>query len=1103
MNDQYINREIAFSQPVINIGADSGNDIVLRGKTVADFHVMLHFDHNSNRWFITALNEGTHTTVNGRPVGMDPVSLQNGSLLGIGEYRLTLNLNGINTDIIIQQSNPNFSTDSGSDSDQSMQNIILAVTEAGVQEVEAGGLVEYGLTVTNAGPLVANMQLQVQGIPTAWVQIIPPVLNLNEGRKGLFTVRITPPRDSSAEAGLYNLHFVAISPNYQRETGTADSTLTVLPFSEFLVNGPSPRSVKLKKSHPESTTDLVIINNSNTRSDFFVRSYDDANDLVFSFDHGAKGLVQMQDTVSIRPGDSERVQIRIGARKLPFFGGAAKHHNYNVTVTPADRPNDTQTVIGEVQIGPMINTIWVLLFLLLAVGILLFALQPYIYSFGGPDGKRSQVILSGGSAWMSWDVSIFSEKTTIDDGSGPVEVSRSGNMYMTPSVSTTYTLKSENFLSRLLNFPHESTLKVMIIPRRPTIDMFTIDNTQLLYNAETMVRWAVGANADKVSLVANKQATELAKENYSGESKQGFVTDTLMYLNAENESGYEMKSLFVNVAKDAITLNRFTVWVRPNGVAVPSDNDTRRTTRWGSLVTSLTGNVNPRPMEQSNTLDIPDDFSAVGSGTGSMNPEQILLSGESPVPGSSVWVVPTPTAVSGDLLVSPNLSPTATPNAGVESIDLTSYVPVTQITAPDRSPEGNSYNRDFSVKLVEAVEDPLADSGYRVVDYFPDYVLQKGEQILIEWNVGGVTTVTIENLASDALQNTGGEYVYPEKSITYTLNAEVGETKKVFSLPVRVQGDGDDGEGSGLNCELKANATTLKVPGTIMLTWTGAGSNRVQLISSTKAEEENKEAEKKAEDEAKAKGETYEKKSNPELSGGVIGDWLQPSGFMRVNVDQQTTFMLKAYDGNGNVICSKTAEVKYEGGNDKADLKFKIETITDTEGIEQPEFAVGQTIQVTVSLSDYQKGKDPSGTIAVSDGVSTCSMTYPVTMCSFQAKKTGTLKVTAVYSGDDNYKKQTSQGWMTVIDKVKTETSIPTAPVKTAANLADVDVQIKWDAETAYYRFPDGIVTLTIGSGTCDIDFMMDTSTCGGVVTLSEDNTDGLMKFSVQGLVLA
>ena len=283
MDGQGFSREVAFSQSVINIGADQGNDIVLRGSSVADFHVLMHYD--SGRWSISSLNGAYRTTVNGRSLDVEGTVLQNGSIVEIGTYRLTMMLNGVNTDIIIQsQSGADVSM--SSDNIDADQNIQLEITKMDQTELEAGSAVEMELTVTNAGPLVANMQLQLQGIPSAWVQIIPPVLNLNEGRKGTFLVRISPPRNSSAQAGLYNMHFVAISPNYPQNTGIADTALTILPYSEFLISGPAPMQLKLSRGKQTDIADVVVINSSNATGNFFIQSRDDSNELNFAYQKG-------------------------------------------------------------------------------------------------------------------------------------------------------------------------------------------------------------------------------------------------------------------------------------------------------------------------------------------------------------------------------------------------------------------------------------------------------------------------------------------------------------------------------------------------------------------------------------------------------------------------------------------------------------------------------------------------------------------------------------------------------------------------------------------------------------------------------------------------
>lgn len=1093
MDGQGFSREVAFSQAVINIGADNGNDIVLSGSSVADFHVLMHYENN--RWSISPLNGAYMTTVNGRTLQAEGAPLQNGSIVEIGSYRLTMMLNGVNTDILIQSEDAgsSFMNEEGTGTDR---NILLAITKMEQTELEAGASTEIELTVTNAGPLVANMQLQLQGIPSAWVQIIPPVLNLNEGRKGSFTVRISPPRNSSAEAGMYSLHFIAISPNYPRNTGIADTSLTILPYSEFLISGPSPMQLKLTGGKQADTANFVVINNSNAAGNYFIQSRDDANELNFTYQKADSGMAAGQETISVRAGDSVQIPMEVSARKIPLLGVASKHHHYYTNVTPVDRPGDTQTIAGEVVVKPVINTMLLFLLLILAVAAVAVIFQPYIYFFDCQDSRRSQVIVAGSSAQISWDVSRFASKISMSDGQTLSDLGLKGTQYVTPTASTTYTITAENFLSKLLNITHSRTVQVLVIPKSPKIDVFSVDKNKALFGESVNLRWSVESNASSAYITTNKAANELKPDNYTGTLAQGYQSDTLISLKAQNDSGYDMKSLFINVASDNITLNRFAVWVRPNGIAVPENNDVRRTTRWGSIqltnnttqTTPRSSGVNPQPAAQSNTLEIPDNFNSTGGGTQSLNPEVLAAVGQTmPVNTYSYQPTAQADAAPAELLVSPSRQSAASPTPAAPSLQAGTDNQIIRATAaPVTSPEGSSANRDFSVKLAEVVEDPLADSGYRVISYFPDYVLQKGEQILVEWNVDGVSRVKVENLSGDDLLNNGGDYAYPDKSVTYTLTAQAGETKKAYALPVRVAGDADDGEGSGLKCDLKANATTLKVPGSVMLTWTGGGNNRVQLISSTQAEKENDEAEKKKEEEAKAKGESYEKPKNPQLSGGTIGDYLQPSGFMRVNVDKQTTFVLNAYDGNNNVICTKSVEVKYEGGNDKKDIKLAITRIADSNDVVQPVYTKGQMISYTVALTDFEKGKEPTGAVALTDGVSTCSMTLPVTTCSFQAKKTGELTLTAVYAGDDTYNKTTATAKEVVIEKLSTKTEILGA-IKPDSKLSDFVARMTITEDNPYNLSPMGVITFTVGSGSCDLDIVTDKLTCEGKVISGDD----------------
>ena len=749
----------------------------------------------------------------------------------------------------------------------------------------------------------------------------------------------------------------------------------------------------------------------------------------------------------------------------------------------------------------MIHIIWLLVVLLILGIAALFVFQPHIHKFDSIAGKRTEMILAGNAVGINWDVSRFATRITLSNGETERQVSRQGNEFVSPSVSTTYTLRAENFISslttKLFGTPApEKQFRVLLIPRRPSIDVFRTDVNRTNYSRPVRLDWAVSSNADTAVITTNKQEQSLAAENYSGNQTGTYLTDTLISLKASNASGYEEKSAFVNVIPDKINLKKLIAWVRPNGIAVPSDNNIRGTTRWGSLQLSsepaavpqtIRSAVNPQPDAQSNSITIPDNYSSAGSAQGGVNPEQQsvnrILGGSNSdglLIGSYTDGLPTAVPV-------PTSVPTAAPVTTYRSPVVSSSSSTS--SASSVSPESrSSATREFNIKLVEVIEDPLEDSGYRVIQYFPDYVLQKSEQILIEWDVEGISTVSIENLSSGNLTASGTEFAYPEKSTNYVLNAEIGDLKKSYSLPVNVAGDTEEDKGSGENCNLKASTTTLVAPGTVMLTWTGGGNDRVQLVSSVKAEEESNEAEKKKEAEAKEKGETYTKSNNIEMSGGIIGDYLQPSGFMRVNVDRQTTFVLNAFDGEGNVICSKEAEIKYTGGSDKVDLNLAITKIMDTNDVEQPYYTVGQTVQFTIALTDFKTGLEPTGSVMLTDGDSSCTMTLPKDTCAMQMKHEGTRTITAVYGGDDTYNRKTATGSILIRTKIDTETAI-TSALKSASNLADLVTSLTYDKTLAdpYKKVPTGTITFTVGSGTCDLDLSTLRVTCGGNAVKSGD----------------
>ena len=157
-------------------------------------------------------------------------------------------------------------------------------------------------------------------------------------------------------------------------------------------------------------------------------------------------------------------------------------------------------------------------------------MQPYIHQFDSLAGKRTEVILAGNSVGINWDVSRFASKIVLNNGVEERQVAREDSMFVSPQASTVYTLKAENFLSRLIGVSFEKQFRILLIPRRPTIDVFSTSTTRTNYSNPVRLDWAVSSNTDVANLVINKQAQTLAAENYSGNSTNSLTTDSLISL---------------------------------------------------------------------------------------------------------------------------------------------------------------------------------------------------------------------------------------------------------------------------------------------------------------------------------------------------------------------------------------------------------------------------------------------------------------------------------------------------------------------------------------------------------------------------------------------
>lgn len=383
-------------------------------------------------------------------------------------------------------------------------------------------------------------------------------------------------------------------------------------------------------------------------------------------------------------------------------------------------------------------------------------------------------------------------------------------------------------------------------------------------------------------------------------------------------------------------------------------------------------------------------------------------------------------------------------------------------------PEGSA--DEFTAKYAELVPDPDSVTGYKIVRYEFDRQIISGEQIMLEWEVKDAETVLLEPLSDKFISQKGAQFYFPTQSTNFTLSFSDGNQLKSYSLPISIRSEKNT-EAIAPKIDLfDANPASLTQPGKTTLSWSVSGDwTRIQLISS--------DASSNSIDSGIDK-ENINPSAISQNGGFILADYLAPTGFLSLNLKENASFILKAW--NGNLSNSSIVNVRVNPLDPPAVLKspdLKITAVFTDSG----NYTVGDTITVSTAF-DGLSSKDtiPSGTILISDGLSNCIITLPKNSCDLNLRVAGNRTITAQYSGNASYRSaQTSQN-ITVNTENKILLSIqpnlfPDKPVYT------VGEEITFTA-----GFPDFLSGQPVASGSL---FITDgISNC--LLTLPRNNCD-------------
>lgn len=276
---------------------------------------------------------------------------------------------------------------------------------------------------------------------------------------------------------------------------------------------------------------------------------------------------------------------------------------------------------------------------------------------------------------------------------------------------------------------------------------------------------------------------------------------------------------------------------------------------------------------------------------------------------------------------------------------------------------------DFTEPYVELVRDSSSEQGYSVKFYQPKRELDKGEQVMVEWDVEGTNDNTVQIAPfTDALPSKGRQPYFPQASMNFVLTAQSGDQKNLFMLPVTVF-DGTPPTAPKIDI-FRASPMSTQGPGKVQFTWSISGEwTRIELSSG---------------------------------NSGTLKN-LMPEGFKSITVSYSDTFVLKAW--NGTLSSSQAIDITVNPAPQPVNL-----IITSIQE-DKDSYNVGDTVTVFIALQNPNDKSIPlhplpTGEITVfSEGDDPCFISLPSkSSCEMTFITPGDKNIQATFQGDSHYR---------------------------------------------------------------------------------------------------
>ena len=346
---------VPLSRPVITIGRNAENDIVLPTEGVSRLHARLQATLLG--WEIIDLGGVNGTWLNDHRLRIESATpVLPGSRIRIGPYELTLVGPEIATSELdeltpasvgptspppepISASSP--VAEAPTENSPLPEELLAMFLLDDHIPVEPGQRAEVRVEVVNRSDQDDRVSVRLQGLPATWVTA-PDFVDLPAGDTVQLSAIIRPARHRSTPTGRQRFRLQLVAQHQSEVKAGATATLEIGSFVAFEARLDSNQIVM------PATVMVTIQNTGNIAAEFSLVARERLNAIRFQ---GERGRIRLE------PGQISQVELNLEARNPSLFGGSGEVYPFEVEVLSSS--GGRQTLTGEAQTGSSIP-LWAL-----------------------------------------------------------------------------------------------------------------------------------------------------------------------------------------------------------------------------------------------------------------------------------------------------------------------------------------------------------------------------------------------------------------------------------------------------------------------------------------------------------------------------------------------------------------------------------------------------------------------------------------------------------------------------------------------------------------------------------------------------------------------